>query len=90
MKVPCYLNPAGSNYYAKPIPDAICVFERYIGDPAWRHFEVFVQGETTVVPAEGRPDTELVVRTASVVGNYDYLIAPERDGAEVLPRHERS
>ena len=55
-------------------PDAICVFERYIGDPAWRHFEVFAQGETTVVPAEGRPDTELVVRTASVVGNYDYLI----------------
>ena len=56
------------------IPDAICVFERYIGDPAWRHFEVFAQGDTTVVPAAGRPDTELVVRTASVVGNYDYLI----------------
>ena len=50
------------------------MFERYIGDPAWRHFEVFAQGDTTVVPAEGRPDTELVVRTASVVGNYDYLI----------------
>ena len=26
------------------------------------------------MPAEGQPDTELVVRTASVVGNYDYLI----------------
>ena len=26
------------------------------------------------VPAEGRPATELVVRSASVVGNYDYLI----------------
>ena len=56
------------------ISDAICLFERYIGDPAWRHFEVFAQGETTSVPAEGRPDTELVVRTASVVGNYDYLV----------------
>lgn len=56
------------------IPDAICLFERYVGDPAWRHFEVFAQGETISVPAEGRPDTELVVRTASVVGNYDYLI----------------
>ena len=56
------------------IPDAICIFERYVGDPAWRHFEVFAQGETTSVPAEGRPATELVVRTASVVGNYDYLI----------------
>ena len=56
------------------IPNAICVFERYAGDPAWRHFEVFAQGETTFVPAEGRPATELVVRTASVVGNYDYLL----------------
>ena len=56
------------------IPNAICVFERYIGDPAWRHFEVFAQGESTSVPAEGRPDTELVVRSASVIGNYDYLI----------------
>ncbi len=56
------------------IPDAICLFERYVGDPAWRHFEVFAQSGTTFVPAEGRPDSELVVRTASVVGNYDYLI----------------
>ena len=56
------------------IPNAICVFERYLGDPAWRHFEVFAQDEAASVPAEGRPDTELVVRTASVVGNYDYLI----------------
>ncbi|MBO6755976.1 MAG: tyramine oxidase [Roseibium sp.] len=56
------------------IPDALCVFERNIGDPAWRHFEVFAQGPDTFVPAEGRPDTELVVRSASEVGNYDYLI----------------
>ena len=56
------------------IANAICVFERYLGDPAWRHFEVFALGDATFVPAEGRPDTELVVRTASVVGNYDYLI----------------
>ena len=56
------------------LPNAICVFERYIGDPAWRHFEVFAQGESTSVSADGRPDTELVVRSASVIGNYDYLI----------------
>lgn len=56
------------------IPDAICVFERDIGDPAWRHFEIFAQTPETPVPAEGRPATELVVRTASEVGNYDYLI----------------
>ena len=56
------------------IPDALCIFERNIGDPAWRHFEIFAQGPDQYVPAEGRPETELVVRTASEVGNYDYLI----------------
>ncbi len=56
------------------IPDAVCIFERNIGDPAWRHFEIFAQSESEFVPAEGRPNTELVVRTASEVGNYDYLI----------------
>lgn len=54
-------------------PDAICVFERAIGDPAWRHFEIFEQGRK-MVPAYGRPASELVVRSASEVGNYDYLI----------------
>ena len=56
------------------IPDAVCIFERNIGDPAWRHFEVFAQTPEQFIPAEGRPETELVVRTASEVGNYDYLI----------------
>lgn len=56
------------------IPDAICIFERSPGDPAWRHFEVFAQTPDEFVPAEGRPARELVVRTASEVGNYDYLI----------------
>lgn len=56
------------------IPNAVCVFERSNGDPAWRHFEVFAQSPDKPVPAEGRPETELVVRTASEVGNYDYLI----------------
>ncbi len=56
------------------IPNAICIFERSTGDPAWRHFEVFAQTPEKPVPAEGRPATELVVRTASEVGNYDYLI----------------
>ena len=56
------------------IPDAICIFERNIGDPAWRHFEIFAQGPDQSTPAEGRPATELVVRSASEVGNYDYLI----------------
>jgi primary-amine oxidase len=56
------------------IPDAICIFERDVGDPAWRHFEVFAQTPETFVPAEGRPASELILRSASQVGNYDYLI----------------
>ena len=56
------------------IPDAVCIFERSIGDPAWRHYEIFAQTPDQPVPAEGRPWTELVVRSASEVGNYDYLM----------------
>jgi len=57
------------------VAGAICVFERQIGDPAWRHFEIFSQSENgPPTPAEGRPATELVVRSASEVGNYDYLV----------------
>jgi primary-amine oxidase len=56
------------------VPGTICVFERSIGDPSWRHFEIFAQGPDTFTPAEGRASTELVVRYASEVGNYDYLI----------------
>ncbi|NRA88435.1 MAG: tyramine oxidase, partial [Rhizobiales bacterium] len=56
------------------IPDAICIFERPKMAPAWRHFEIFAQSEISQIPAEGRAATELVVRYASEVGNYDYLI----------------
>ena len=57
------------------IPDAICIFERHIGDPAWRHFEAYAQGlERPPCRPRAGPPPELVVRTASVVGNYDYLI----------------
>lgn len=71
-----YLPATISDDAGKPltIPNAICVFERNTGDPAWRHFEVFAQTPDKPVPAEGRPATELVIRTASEVGNYDYLI----------------
>ena len=47
---------------------AVCVFERPTGDPIWRHSEL------TNNTAEVRPNTELVVRMAPVVGNYDYLV----------------
>lgn len=46
----------------------VCIFERNTGDPAWRHYEITNQ------TYEGRPGVELVVRTASQLGNYDYLI----------------
>ncbi len=46
----------------------VCIFERPMGDPLWRHDESF-NGSYEV-----RPSTELVVRMAPVVGNYDYLV----------------
>jgi primary-amine oxidase len=49
-------------------PDALCVFERSLGEPAWRHAEVVNQTH------EGRPAVELVVRMAAQIGNYDYLL----------------
>jgi primary-amine oxidase len=46
------------------VPDVICIFERYAGDMSWRH----VAGTY-----EGRPKRDLVVRSAAVLGNYDYI-----------------
>lgn len=53
----------------------VCLFERTGSDPAWRHFE----GNTVY----GRPARELVLRSAAVVGNYDYLMdwRFQQDGA---------
>jgi primary-amine oxidase len=48
-------------------PEAICVFERSLGEPIWRHREAVNQ------TYEGRAGVELVVRMASTIGNYDYL-----------------
>jgi primary-amine oxidase len=42
-----------------------CLFERSTDNPAWRHFE---NGNS------GRPSRELVLRTAAVLGNYDYVL----------------
>jgi primary-amine oxidase len=46
----------------------VCLFERPSGDPLWRHDEA-INGTF-----EMRANTELVVRMAPVVGNYDYLV----------------
>jgi primary-amine oxidase len=62
-------------------PDALCVFERAVGDPVWRHYEVLNQ------TYEGRPNVELVVRMASTIGNYDYLFDwVFNDAAEIEAR----
>jgi len=46
---------------------AACLFERYAGDIAWRHYEA--ESRLTEV----RKRTELVLRFISTVGNYDYI-----------------
>ncbi len=52
-----------------------CLFETTSGNPAWRHFE---NGMTW-----GRPNRTLILRTAAVIGNYDYVLdwRFEQDGA---------
>jgi primary-amine oxidase len=47
-------------------PQLACLFERTGDNPAWRHLENNL--------ISGRPSRELVLRTAAVVGNYDYLM----------------
>ena len=53
-----------------PLPQVVGIFERVTGNPVWRHFELFAGPRRAY---EGRADVELVVRTISQVGNYDYL-----------------
>jgi primary-amine oxidase len=56
-------------------PRLACLFETVNGSPAWRHFE---QDQVW-----GRPMRTLVLRTAAVIGNYDYLLdwRFEQDGS---------
>ena len=70
--------PAGASFLDVTIADTkgaplglkgvVCIFERPTGDPLWRHEEAVNQ------TYEARANTELVVRMAPVVGNYDYLV----------------
>jgi primary-amine oxidase len=48
----------------KTVPNLICLFERESGDMAWRHFSE---------EPESRRRRDLVVRSAAVLGNYDYV-----------------
>ena len=72
-----YLNSFSTDEQAIPMvrPRMACLFEMASGGPAWRHFE-----EDQVW---GRPMRTLVLRTAAVIGNYDYLLdwRFEQDGS---------
>ena len=48
--------------------NAVCIFERNVGDPAWRHFD-----NSMGTGFEGRRAVELVLRMGATIGNYDYL-----------------
>lgn len=65
-----FLDAVISDDHGKPmtLKNVVCVFERDVGAPLWRHYEFFTDSH------ESRPDVELVVRMAPEVGNYDYLL----------------
>jgi primary-amine oxidase len=55
---------AGDNGRPRTVPSVVCLFERETGDMAWRHFSE---------EPESRRKRDLVVRSAAVLGNYDYV-----------------
>lgn len=72
-----YFDGLSSDEKGNPVlrPRQACLFERFAGDLAWRH-----QDENLVF---GRPSRTLVLRSAAVIGNYDYLLdwRFEQDGS---------
>jgi primary-amine oxidase len=56
------------------IADAICMFERSVGDPPGVISRPLGRSPQDPKLAAGRPASELVVRSASAIGNYDYLV----------------
>ncbi len=79
--------PGNAVYFNAPIADelgnpvtkerAACLFERYAGNAAWRHWD-FLSGETEV-----RRKRDLVLRMVAAIGNYDYTFdwTFQQDGA---------
>ena len=61
---PVMANPAGG---ADTLTDRICIFERALGEPVWRHADIATDHR------ESRPALELIVRYVATVGNYDYV-----------------
>jgi len=50
----------------KPVPNMLAIFERESGDPSWRHY-------SSEMESESRVKRDLVIRSAAVLGNYDYI-----------------
>lgn len=63
-----YMDGLVINDSGRPVPvsNMIAIFEREPGDPSWRHY-------STGLDYESRPKRDLVVRSAAVLGNYDYI-----------------
>ena len=63
-----YFDAAFADEHGKPQTKerAVCLFERYAGDVAWRHYD-FLSGET-----EARKKQDLVLRFVTTIDNYDY------------------
>ncbi|CAA0812294.1 amine oxidase 1 [Striga hermonthica] len=62
---------AGGDGRAQLIERAICLFESYGGNVAWRHTEIGVPGKLIT---NGEAEINLVVRMVATVGNYDYIL----------------
>jgi len=62
-----YMRGTVANDLGRPEPreNMICIFEREPGDMSWRHL---------AATNEGRIKRDLVVRSAAVLGNYDYVL----------------
>jgi len=59
-----FVNEWGGPY---TLMGVVCLFERYSGNIAWRHYEA-VKNQN-----EARKEIELVLRFISAVGSYDYI-----------------
>lgn len=51
----------------------VCIFEFDPGYPSWRHYESLYEDVPIIVKHNSRRATNLVVRMAAVIGNYDYF-----------------
>src|SRR5260370_2751094 len=56
------------------IPNGMGMLDGSVGDPAGGHYEPVGGARQNQTPTAGRPASQLVVRSAAAIGNYDYLV----------------